>query len=271
MNNTAMRVVLSKYDAGLSKGLMIYLTSGNLYFDLRGAGASYLAVSTVNTFNDNLWHHAVITYNGSSSSSGVIIYVDNIIQVLYVNKDTLGSQSTLSPAPFYMGRRSAGNYWVGKLDEVVVYNKTLTPAEVVFRYNDSYGRESMGEITNVLSGHLTSNPIALDGVNWVLYSSNNAVNGGNITFKILNSTDSVICSELGNISDCADTTSPIKLYAELTRPSANSTSPEIDVWWVEWKEFILFQEIKGSGEMHVSQPLAVGNQSSDDTSLKTLS
>jgi len=249
---TAMSVVLSKYDAVNSRGLMIYLTAGKLYFDLRGAGTAYIMVTTVNAFNDGLWHHAVITYNGSSLASGVIIYVDNIIQVLTVGKDTLGSYSTLNNASFYIGRRSAGNYWSGKLDEVVIYNSTLTPAEVSFRYNLGNGTESMGGIINTVSGHLTSKPITLDELNWLQYLSNYTLNDGNITFNVLNSTNNVICTGLGNISSCANTTSPIKLYAELTRPLPNSTSPEIDKWWLVWELLMTQEEIRGAGEIHVS-------------------
>jgi hypothetical protein len=145
-----MEMAFSKYDTTANKGMMTYLTSGNVWFDFRGAAAGYLAVSTNETFNDGVWHHCIITYDGYSHPSGVKIYIDGTSRNLTNQKDTLGS-STMNNEYFYIGKRSAGNFWNGKIDEFVIYNKTLNATEVSFRYNNGAGTEAMSP-SNVTIG-----------------------------------------------------------------------------------------------------------------------
>jgi hypothetical protein len=83
---------------------------------------------------------------------------------------------------------------------------------------------------------------------------------GNIDFKILDNSNNTLCSSLGDISTCANTNSPIKLYAELTRLNNTSVSPEIDSWFVQWN-IPVSEEIRGGGEMHVSDFLVNLNSS----------
>jgi len=142
-SESGLEMVMSRYNSTSLKGLMIYLSAGQLLFDIRGSSSGYLAVKTNATFFDNKWHHGIITYDGSSSPAGVRIYVDGTPQNTTIAKDTLAS-STLCSMPFYVGRRSSGNYWSGKLDEVVVYNDTiLNSTEVISRYNGGLGLECM--------------------------------------------------------------------------------------------------------------------------------
>jgi hypothetical protein len=117
----------------------------------------------------------------------------------------------------------------------VIYNRTITNTE----------------------GYIRSKPIILNATfYWDEFKSTYDLKDGSINFKILNSTNSEICSGLGSILSCADSISPIKLYAKLTRPTGNS--PEIDEWLVSWLPPTM-EEIKGAGEMHISNTTAVIN------------
>jgi hypothetical protein len=100
------------------------------------------------------------------------------------------------------------------------------------------------------NGYVRSVPIVLnESYYWDEFRSSYDLKDGSIDFKILNSVNSTLCSGLGSILSCAGSTSPIKLYADLTRPTGNS--PEIDEWLVSWLPPTI-EEIRGASEMHIS-------------------
>lgn len=105
-------------------------------------GNNLIQVKTVSTgWNDNSWHHIVVTYNGSSSASGCKVYIDGSNQTLTTIYDNLTDEIT-SNYEFHLGSRDGtGNYYGGLLDECVVYNKVLSSTEISFRYNSGTGTQ----------------------------------------------------------------------------------------------------------------------------------
>ena len=107
-------------------------STGGITFNVSGdATGNILTMSTTaNTFADDTWHFVMATYDGSSSPSGVTIYVDGASEVLSTDVDTL-SATTLNAAALSIGRRSdASLYFDGELDEVAVYARELTAPEI---------------------------------------------------------------------------------------------------------------------------------------------
>jgi hypothetical protein len=97
------------------------------------------------TPNDGNWHHLVVTYDGSGLASGVNLYVDGSSQSVASVWDNL-SGSIITSCPLGIGARNgnvSSNFWVGDLDEVVIYDIELTSGEVGFRYNSGSGTEDM--------------------------------------------------------------------------------------------------------------------------------
>lgn len=103
----------------------------------------------VTLYNPNLgdgnWHHCVVTYDGSSTAAGVLAYFDggSAVSALPGFYDTLTS-SILNSAAFWLGGRSTTtnhNYFVGKLDEIAIYNRALTVTEVTWIYNSGGPRD----------------------------------------------------------------------------------------------------------------------------------
>jgi hypothetical protein len=226
--------------------------AGKIQFGLANAlTTNELSVSGSITVNDNVWHHIVITYAGTSTPAGIKIYVDNVLDTNTVLSNTL-TGSILNLAEFNLGTRAndATIGYLGHLDEFVIYNKTLSAAEVAFRYSNGTGTENMG-VLNATQGYIRSKPIILTAAKWQTFNSIYDMRNGNITFQVLDNSDNLLCNGLGDISTCAGFTSPIKLYAQLSRPSLADNSPEIDKWWAAWMN-TTSEEIKGSSEMHVS-------------------
>jgi hypothetical protein len=239
------------------RGWQIYIDSGKIYFDLINTWSSnVIRVSVPATYANGAWHHLIVTYNGSSKASGINISFDGSLLTKTIVYDTL-TATIQNTGNFTISSRNGVEYFFnGTEDEVVIYDKNLNSTEISFRYNNSYGTESMTNQTcsgsSTTSGVIRSIPIINNFTIWYSFGADYVTNNGSINFKILNSSNDIICSGLGDISSCANNTSPIKIYAEITRPIVNDSSPTIGRWWVTWASETIENEIRGSGEIHVS-------------------
>ena len=139
------------WDGSTYRGYILTLSAGKLrVYLVHDTGANeWIDIITNVTVNDNTYKHVVVTYDGSSLASGLTIYVNNVSQVVVVNRDLLGSNTILTTANFQIsGRGGANELFEGQIDEVVVYDKELSVAEVAARYNSGSGTEDEGFDTN---------------------------------------------------------------------------------------------------------------------------
>ena len=108
-------------EAGLAMGLqdtgVIFFSTGDTSFGGVGDGV----------FSENVWHHVVGTYNGTIRS----IYVDGA----FANSNDVSNQFSLSSDIRVGGLNTDGNFFEGVLDEMIVWNRSLTYDEVSSLYN----------------------------------------------------------------------------------------------------------------------------------------
>ncbi len=83
--------------------------------------------------SDNTWHQVVCVRKGTNSS----IYVDG---VLVLSKDASNTKDASSSQPFNIGGQAVSggthnNFFIGLIDELIVYNKALTEQEINELYN----------------------------------------------------------------------------------------------------------------------------------------
>ncbi len=109
---------------------------GTIYLQLiNDAGGNRMDITTVDSFNDGMWHHVVATYSGNSIAASANIYVDGELVSATVGNDTL-TATIDGTTPFQIGGRDGGNFgFIGNLDDVAVYDKELTPEEIATIYN----------------------------------------------------------------------------------------------------------------------------------------
>jgi hypothetical protein len=119
---------------------------GQLYFGIFNVTAQ--TINTTRAYNDGLWHHVVVTVG----AAGSIMYVDNALQVQNaamttpetvtgywrIGYDNVGSW-TSQPTNFF---------FTGKLDDIAIYNRELTAAEVITTNNVNI----IGSATPVCAG-----------------------------------------------------------------------------------------------------------------------
>lgn len=129
------KVILSKGDDPLghgSNGTAIWTDGGNLNFEMDGiTGAEALRVRKADaSVGDNTWHHVIITYDGSSSTSGVRYYYDGIESTPTSNVNTLAS-SILNNKSVILGDSSGHTRkFGGGIDDFrIFYNYKLSASE----------------------------------------------------------------------------------------------------------------------------------------------
>lgn len=117
-------------------------TGGELrFFGHTASGASFGATSTTVIANDGSWHHLVGVLDEAGGK--VTLYMDG----KQIASSTVATKSGLqgSSLPLSIGARESGNnnpinydfQFLGDIDDVAIYNKALTAAQVLVDYNAS--------------------------------------------------------------------------------------------------------------------------------------
>ncbi|MFA5165406.1 MAG: LamG domain-containing protein [Candidatus Omnitrophota bacterium] len=105
-------------------------TNGKPRFRVSSDGATLIALEASSTVNDGAWHHIVGVFVGSTSLK------------IYIDAADAGTNTTSIPASIYASTKSitigsdpanAINF-TGDIDEVRIYNRALTQAEITWLY-----------------------------------------------------------------------------------------------------------------------------------------
>lgn len=93
-------------------------------------GTNSPGVTSTSLLNDNNWHHVV----GTKSGSQLRLYVDGASQATATDTTTT---TTTNTSPLYIGTRGGStNNLTGSVDELRIYNRTLSASEVAALYNN---------------------------------------------------------------------------------------------------------------------------------------
>ncbi len=123
--------------AGNGRGWGMRITSGRVYFNLANTTTSnHLQVRTTSaTMNDGAWHHIAITYAGTSSATGVNIYIDGVLAEMTTVLNTLNATTINAINVQLSGREGTDSVYNGKLDEPSIWSTEMNLAEVQELYN----------------------------------------------------------------------------------------------------------------------------------------
>ena len=133
---TTTEHILSKYSNPPARGYYFAIINGNIRFSLQSiGGGNGLAVRTVDTLNFQQWYYITTTYDGSSSASGVNIYINGINVSTTIEFNTLTGTILNSNTLKIGGLVTPSRYFDGKIPIVKVYNKELSAVEVLQNYN----------------------------------------------------------------------------------------------------------------------------------------
>jgi len=118
---TSFRGIIGKSLVGSPfTGWSVYTYNSLLDFSLVNSASNAITVNAVGAvMNDNVWHHIIITYDGSSNANGVKFYIDGSLKTNLVQTNTL-SATIINTENCNIGKFRA-YYWNGDLDEVIIY------------------------------------------------------------------------------------------------------------------------------------------------------
>ncbi len=124
-------VLLSRMDESNGiRGYDLYASSGLLFVHLiHHWPDNVIRVNTKKQMPLQQWQHVMMTYDGSGKADGVRIYVNGEPQELTVTHNTL-TKSIRTDRPLHIGRRTTSDPFVGSIDDVRIYARLLTAAEV---------------------------------------------------------------------------------------------------------------------------------------------
>jgi hypothetical protein len=88
-------------------------------------------ISSTNTFSNNNWHNVVLIRNGTS----LVLYVDNTLQGTATANYALDLAYGGTMRMGWGTWDGANGYFKGTLDEVRIYNRSLSPTEISDHYN----------------------------------------------------------------------------------------------------------------------------------------
>lgn len=103
---------------------------------LMGNGSNAYGYTTGNPLTTGVWHHVVSVFDGTQTGNAarLKVYVDNVQQTLTYN---LTIPATVGAATNYhqIGLYGGTYYYKGLLDDMRLYNRALTAAEILQLYN----------------------------------------------------------------------------------------------------------------------------------------
>jgi hypothetical protein len=88
-----------------------------------------LQVQAKKSIEPHQWHHILAVYDGSGKAAGVKLYVDGELQEPGITIDKL-TESFQTEKPLLVGNGYPAAKFVGRIDEVRVYDRVITKAEV---------------------------------------------------------------------------------------------------------------------------------------------
>ena len=75
------------------------------------------------------WHHITVEYDGSGKASGIRLFLNGKPLPFTVKRDSL-SGSIRTGSPFEIGRKDRGRPYKGRMDDLRLYSRLLTPVEI---------------------------------------------------------------------------------------------------------------------------------------------
>ncbi len=143
-SQTTPSMLVCKQDTSTSSGYSCYLNTGALQIRLINNWTNNKIIKSGSiAYNDKVWHHLVVTYDGSSTADGILAYVDGTNISLSTVNDNL-SATIVNTSSLLLAARGEHNYkFSGKIDEFIIYNRVITQSEVTYRYNSGTGKEDL--------------------------------------------------------------------------------------------------------------------------------
>lgn len=96
----------------------------------KGGGANEISYDNV-TLYDGRWHHLVATWDGTTNTNGLKLYLDGVLRT----QGTSGTAATGTFPSWQIGREASSNYFEGQLAGVAIYSAVLSATRIGAHYD----------------------------------------------------------------------------------------------------------------------------------------
>ena len=136
-NTSSTRTIIETYGySGSSKGWLFRLISGKLQFDGYNGDPASTVLRSNESIPLNTWTHVAVVFSANTTGK---LYI-NGSEVTYATQ-TVGTVGYISNEAVNIGALqgtgvAAQDYFIGKIDQVRIFNKALDAGEVTQLYNE---------------------------------------------------------------------------------------------------------------------------------------
>ncbi|MBW3539574.1 MAG: right-handed parallel beta-helix repeat-containing protein, partial [Planctomycetes bacterium] len=135
---------------------LLVLSDGAVNLSLLDEGpADYLRYATTGGYvTTGTWHHVAATYDGSGSTAGINMYVDGVLATANMSLtgefgNYVAMQNGTAPVKIGQAGWDTAHDWDGQIDELAIYSRVLTAAEVEAIY--TVGSAGKGSATTTVT------------------------------------------------------------------------------------------------------------------------
>ena len=116
-------------------------SNGRIEAFLKGSGGGYIK-QEVSSVTSAGWHHLCVTYDGSGNRDNINIFWDSTEQSNAPSSSGTYTSLATTANNLQIGTINGGSYFGGSLDEIKIYDKVLSNAEILKNYNNGKSAHS---------------------------------------------------------------------------------------------------------------------------------
>jgi len=100
------------------------------------AGYKFNFTHSTTGLNDGNWHHVAFSWDGSTTTNAVKLYIDNVVNT-GTSSRAASNIAAFNEMTVGVPRSSNTDYWNVKIDQLRVFNKAISASEVTTLYNEN--------------------------------------------------------------------------------------------------------------------------------------
>ena len=165
------QTLISKANSSLQGYYLVLAANGKLAFVMRDLSNNAFSAFPSASYDNNQWYHVVVQYDGSNSTSGILMYVNGSSVFLSRSGTTL-TNSIRTSSSVQIGARNGSAFMNGLIDEPAMFAQGIGSVNA----SAMYGTGSASDITSLGPiGWWRAENATFNGSNWTV---NNAYKKG---------------------------------------------------------------------------------------------
>lgn len=138
--NSSQELISKRLNTGTFRGWVLNLSStGQLQVIIRTGATNAISVTgPARSVTPGVWNHIAMTYDGSSSAAGVILYLNGVAETLTISSDNLNA-TIITTGRASLGARNGGTdvFANGSFTNLRLYTSVLSGSEIANGYKNN--------------------------------------------------------------------------------------------------------------------------------------